>query len=495
MAIKLVREREPGPGTLGKPELYALAIGQVIGAGVITLVVPAIKMTGYSAWLAYFAAIIMGFFMILPTVFVSSTVRLGGGNYSMLAGLAGPNISGIYAFMYLTQCLSLSLFGSSAAAYLGDIIPALSSHGARIVIGAALLTFFYVINLMGIDVMASAQKLMTWLLIAALLLFTIFGLAKMKLPIFDFSDPEFLTQGWGVNFSDGQISGGFVGAMLLFVYSTQGYYMTTAYGGSSKNAKRDIPFVLLMCVPTLCVLYVGVAMAGVGSTTLAEYGESTTLVVAAQNLFPTVLFYFFIIGGPIMALLSTLNSSFAYNSITIGTACDDGWLPKTFGKKNAKGGRVWISDLYVYHWYDSHSLRLVHHNHHQYGAAHRSLLCLPELQGIYQSAEALSRCLGKIQVPHPQRPLLFPLLRLAGRLLCNALEVLPVHEPRPGGHQHHGYRRFGYPGLCTRQERERRDPYLHLVRRSRGGCEGRGNHGCFHEQEVRNKLLEGGLSV
>ena len=171
MAIKLVREPEPGPGTLGKPELYALAIGQVIGAGVITLVVPAIKMTGYSAWLAYFVAILMGFFMILPTVFVSSTVRLGGGNYSMLAGLAGPNIAGIYAFMYLTQCLSLSLFGSSAAAYLGDIIPVLSSPIARIVIGAALLTFFYVVNLMGIDIMASAQKLMTWLLIAALLLF------------------------------------------------------------------------------------------------------------------------------------------------------------------------------------------------------------------------------------------------------------------------------------------------------------------------------------
>ena len=473
MAIKLVREREPGPGTLGKPELYALAIGQVIGAGVITLVVPAIKMTGYSAWLAYFAAIIMGFFMILPTVFVSSTVRLGGGNYSMLAGLAGPNISGIYAFMYLTQCLSLSLFGSSAAAYLGDIIPALSSHGARIVIGAALLTFFYVINLMGIDVMASAQKLMTWLLIAALLLFTIFGLAKMKLPIFDFSDPEFLTQGWGINFSDGQISGGFVGAMLLFVYSTQGYYMTTAYGGSSKNAKRDIPFVLLMCVPTLCVLYVGVAMAGVGSTTLAEYGESTTLVVAAQNLFPTVLFYFFIIGGPIMALLSTLNSSFAYNSITIGTACDDGWLPQNLRQEKRKGRPGLDLDLYVYHRHDPHSLRPVHHNHHQYGAAHRSLLCLPELQGIYQSAEALPRCLGKIQVPRPQRPLLFSLLRLAGRLLRNALEVLPVHEPHPGGHQHHCYRCSGYPGLCTRQERERRDPYLHLVRRSRGDAKRR----------------------
>ena len=49
MAIKVVHEPEPKPGSLGKPELYALAIGQVIGAGVITLIVPAIKMTGYSA--------------------------------------------------------------------------------------------------------------------------------------------------------------------------------------------------------------------------------------------------------------------------------------------------------------------------------------------------------------------------------------------------------------------------------------------------------------
>lgn len=77
--IKVIHESEPKPGTLGKPELYALAIGQVIGAGVITLIVPAIKMTGYSAWLAYFVAILVGFVMIAPTVFVSATLRLGGG--------------------------------------------------------------------------------------------------------------------------------------------------------------------------------------------------------------------------------------------------------------------------------------------------------------------------------------------------------------------------------------------------------------------------------
>lgn len=159
MAIHVVKEPVPKPGTLGRTELYALAIGQVIGAGVITLIVPAIKMTGYSAWLAYFVAILMGFVMILPFVFISSTLRLGGGNYSMLCDLSSPRTSGIFAYMYLTQCLSLSLFGASAAAYLGDIIPVLNSHWARVIVGVTLLTFFYVVNLMGVDIMANERVL------------------------------------------------------------------------------------------------------------------------------------------------------------------------------------------------------------------------------------------------------------------------------------------------------------------------------------------------
>lgn len=246
MAIHVVKEPVPKPGTLGRTELYALAIGQVIGAGVITLIVPAIKMTGYSAWLAYFVAILMGFVMILPFVFISSTLRLGGGNYSMLCDLSSPRTSGIFAYMYLTQCLSLSLFGASAAAYLGDIIPALNSHWARVIVGVTLLTFFYVVNLMGVDIMAKAQKMMTWLLIAALILFAIVGIFKMKLPIFDFSDPSFAINGWGITFNNGQISGGFLGAVLLFVYSTQGYYMTTAYGRDSPRMPARI-FPLSCC--------------------------------------------------------------------------------------------------------------------------------------------------------------------------------------------------------------------------------------------------------
>lgn len=342
MSVKIIHEKEPIPGLLGRSELYALAIGQVIGAGVITLIVPAIKMTGYSAWLAYLVAIIMGFIMVLPIIYITGALRLGGGNYSMLCDLAGPSYAGIFTYALLIQTCALSLFGTAAAAYIGDVITPLGTPINRKIIGIILLTFFYVVNLMGVDMMAKVQKLMTWLLIASLIMFTIFGIFNMKLPIFEFSNESFLTQGWTFRLTNGQISGGFLGAVMLFVYSCQGYYMTMAYGRDAKNATRDIPYVMFLAVPTLIILYVGVAIAGTGVMSIEEYGDSTTLVFAAKSIFPKALFYIFIIGGPIMALLSTLNSNFAYNAITIGQSCDDGWIPEKFGVKNKNGSRYII---------------------------------------------------------------------------------------------------------------------------------------------------------
>ena len=342
MAITVNYEKEPAPGSLKLDSLYCLSMGQVIGAGVITTIVPAIKMTGNSAWFAYFVAIILGAIIIMPNVFIGSTIRFGGGQYSLLCGLAGPGIGGVYAWTYLMKVLSLSLFGSSAAAYLGDIIPALSSHGARIAVAAFLLSLFWACNMGGVDIMAFAQKAMSYVLFAALLLYAVMGICKLKYPIFDVSDPGWLTMGWGITVQDRTIKGGFIGAVLLFIYSCQGYYMTIAYGRDAVNARRDIPRAILLSIPSITILYCGCAMAGSGVMSIEEYGSSVTLVYSAREILSPVLFYFFIIGGPIMALLTTLNSSFAFNAITIGQSCKDGWLPKWFGKENKKGSYVYI---------------------------------------------------------------------------------------------------------------------------------------------------------
>lgn len=319
---RVVRVAAPPPGQLGKSELYALSIGQVIGAGIITTVGPAIALTGQSAWFAYAVAIVLGFFMIVPIVFLTSTLRLGGGYYSMLAGLAGEKVAGMYAVASLTGWFAISLFGVALGIYAHAIWPVLNPQ----VVGIVLLTFFYVINLLGVSSMARAQKAMTWFLIAALLMFILVGLPKITNPVFSFGSANFFSGGFS----------GFMAAVFLFAYSCTGYSMTMNYGRDAKNAKRDIPWALLVSVPTLIVLYCGVALVDSGVLPLAQVVNQPLTVIAKQIL-PPILFVVFMIGGPIMALSTTMNSSLAAMCVPVAQSCKDGWLPKGFAKTSKRG--------------------------------------------------------------------------------------------------------------------------------------------------------------
>jgi APA family basic amino acid/polyamine antiporter len=312
----------PPAGTLNLMALYCLSIGQVIGAGVITLVGPAIAMTGYSAWLAYFFAIILGFLTVLPVVFVTSTIRMAGGFYSLIAAVTDKRVAGMYAVSQLTNMFSLSLFGVALGLYINSVIPSIPP----ILCGIVLLTFFYVINLFGINFMARAQTYMTWILIASLLIFAFVGIRSGTNPIFDFSDPSFMTNGLG----------GITSAMLLYVYSCSGYSLTMNYGRDAKNAKRDIPLAIILSVPTIMLLYCGVAMAGTIVLPLEEVANKPLTLVARAVMHPA-LFAAFIICGPVMALTTTMNSSMPAQCIPTQRSCQDGWFPKSFGAPNRFG--------------------------------------------------------------------------------------------------------------------------------------------------------------
>lgn len=64
----IVNKPEPKPGILERSDLFAIAVGMVIGSGMVTLIGPAMAYTGYSVWLAYLTAIAwdsLWFFRIL----------------------------------------------------------------------------------------------------------------------------------------------------------------------------------------------------------------------------------------------------------------------------------------------------------------------------------------------------------------------------------------------------------------------------------------------
>ena len=328
----LKRVPTPPPGKLGKSELYAIAIGFVIGAGIITLIGPAVALTGASTWLAYFAAIVLGFLLIMPILFLTATLRLGGGYYSMIAGLAGIRPAGMYAVAFLVQPLLLSLFGLSLGVYLESLWPALNVR----YVGIASLTFFYIVNLLGIHWMAKVQKWMVVPLIGALLMFIIAGVPQITHTPFAFSSENFFSGG----------AKGFMSAVYLFSYSTYGYALVMCCGKEAKNSTRDIPWSILMSIPTLIVLYCGVAIVATCVLPLEQVANKP-LTYVAEEILSKPLFILFIIGGPVMALSTTMNANIAYFAIPIHQSCVDGWFPKSFATKN-RFGVPWKILTFIY---------------------------------------------------------------------------------------------------------------------------------------------------
>ena len=75
--------------TLGKKELMGIAIGQIIGAGVMSMMGVAIAMTGRSANLAFMLSAVFTMCTFFPSIFITSCIRMRGGAYTQFAVFAG----------------------------------------------------------------------------------------------------------------------------------------------------------------------------------------------------------------------------------------------------------------------------------------------------------------------------------------------------------------------------------------------------------------------
>ncbi len=320
---KVVNTPTPPPGTLGKSELYTISLGQVIGAGIITLVGPMIAVTGYSVWLAYALAVVLGFVSLLPYVFITSSLRFGAGVYSLVASSLNYRISGMLSISFIPTTLGLASMGMSFGMYVNSLIPSVDSRIA----GVAMILVFAVINYFGVNFMAKIQKYASYFLLAALLMFIVAGVFQIDSPaLFDVMADNFMASG----------DSGFIVAISTFMYSTVGYSLTLSYGRSAKNAKRDIPWAYVMTAISLLVLYTGVAIVAAGVLPL-EQVAGQPLTVVAREILPTPLFLLFMVGGPMMALVTTINSSIAYYQMPFRQACIDGWLPASWNISNRYG--------------------------------------------------------------------------------------------------------------------------------------------------------------
>lgn len=312
-------------GSLGFWSLVFMGLGSVIGAGIVTYIGIAVGMTGRSAWIAYFVAIVLGFFTNLPLILMTSAARINGGNYSFLATTLGDIGGGYYGISQLLMALNFSTFSLSLGTYLNVVFPKIPVN----VFAYVGLILFAVVNLYGIDFMAKVQNVLSIILIIGLLIFGVYGVLHARPDSLNITQPGY--------FSDG--ANGFWQSVMILMASTTGYTLITSFSGSCKKPKTDLPLAMSIVPLFLVVLYCSVGFT-MSNVLPVEETANQPLTAVAQVIFSPAVYYIFIFSGPVMALATTLNSSYGIFERPLARVAKDGWLPESWASTN-KHGIAW----------------------------------------------------------------------------------------------------------------------------------------------------------
>ena len=298
---------------LGRKELLAIGIGQTIGSGIFAMVGIGIAMTGRSASISMLIAAIFTILTNIPLIFVSGTIRMRGGFYTQLALLCNKMSAGFFVIVHILSWTALAMYALSFADYMLSLV-ALPGP-ARTIIAVLVMTIFYAMNMFGINGAAKLQNAMMVIMIIALTVFIVYGLPKVT-PDY-FAQPEFMTNGWRSMFSAG----------ALFTWAVGGANVVIHLGAECKNPTKDVPFVIIVATIIISIFYAGLVVVASGVLPVAEVAGQPLSLVSAEVL-PYPLHVFFIVGGAMFALSTTLNSALGWVTKPILQAAVDGWFPK-----------------------------------------------------------------------------------------------------------------------------------------------------------------------
>ena len=307
---------------LGFWDLMAQALGQIIGAGIMSLTGAAILLTGKSVPIAFILSTFFVMGQMLPYIFIGSTVKISGGPYGMIQVLLSPKLGGFYAIVYTMSRISIASYCLSASEYLLGLF----GMGMELRVGLALviLVLFYLLNMMGADIFALVQNFIVAALVIALVVFTVFGLPKVDWANLT-AEGQWMTDGFN----------GLIAAAALLRFATGGANVVVSMADEAKNPTRDIPIVIVTSTLGVAVLYALMSIVAAGVLPL-EQTAGQSLVNTARTILPYPLFVIFIIFGAEGALLSTLNSQLVSATKPILQATWDGWFPASWGRLNKK---------------------------------------------------------------------------------------------------------------------------------------------------------------
>ncbi len=95
---------------LTRKDLFGIAVGMIIGAGVMTLTGIGIDRTGRSVFISYLIATFFALFFAVPSNLSSSIARFKGGNYTVWSMFVGEKWAGAWIIIYFLGEMGICMY-------------------------------------------------------------------------------------------------------------------------------------------------------------------------------------------------------------------------------------------------------------------------------------------------------------------------------------------------------------------------------------------------
>ena len=304
-------------------DLVALEVGMTIGAGIFVYMPIAYKSAGIGTIVAFIFAFLPMAIIMINVMLLGSTLPTTGGTFKYGAFLFSPKVAflGLWAYLFGAFVGLFPLNALALASYMKGIWNGISVVPVALII----LTFFFVVNLLGLKTASRVEMISVALLFIAIAIYTVPGIGRIEASNFE-----------GV-FAKGIGSIIYASALLTFTFA--GSNAVIELGGEVENAKKNLPLSVIfsLTVVLTCYLLMAAVSFGIGGKLL----EGGTLNDVASNYLSGFLFYVFAFGGPILAIATTINATYMWGTRSLLALCKLRVFPSKLGLVN-KRGTPWV---------------------------------------------------------------------------------------------------------------------------------------------------------
>lgn len=315
---------------LNGKDLFFMAMGATIGAGIITNTGVAIGMAGSGVIIAYLMAFAVMYVSNLPTMFFASVHPVMSPAYVMTSWVS-KKVAGFWLYCQIFAAFAQAYMGVAFGTYVASIFTGISPSVSACVI----VTVFFLLNLLDLKTSAKVQNITTAFLLLVLFSFVALGLPKCNLSQLFSSESMFYGGTRGI-----------FDACASVLFGVGGCTVLMNFGPQIENPKRNISRMYTITFICAFLAFGLVAFVGSGVAPIAEVAGKP-MTYQAKIIYPGNWHLLFVIGGALLAIITTINSNYQRYWSSILRGVDEGWLPAFFGKRN-KHDIPWV--LMVLFW-------------------------------------------------------------------------------------------------------------------------------------------------